>query len=461
MQSMMRFQSGLLYSSLPQVFQDAISLTKDLDIRFLWIDALCIIQDSNDDFDQECAQMSDIYSNSSCNFVAIFGQNPYASLFRTRNHDTLKIGKFQHGWKQLQIAPELWPDFDSIVPIRCLSREMLNSEIASRGWILQEILLAPRAVLFGTDQVHWMCRGLQACEIWPGGNPNTITTEMSSGLTERYSSFHMEDHAEYWSTIVNRYSTLTLSNASDKLPAIAGVAKLFMQRIGDEYFAGHWKSMLPYSLLWHIPANVYYDGGWMAKYGMLTSACGHPSAEYRAPSWSWASINGIVDFLIDSYGPNVVFLCRMLDVHVDTAGRDPTGRVVDGRITIRAPWAPADRLGDFELQSGVSPGFRKMMWDGASIADGMVELAAVAAEHFQEYRSTQEDQEETRTRIHGLILLPLQSQTGIYRRVGAFYVEVTLGPEAVLDAFSLKFSKESLGNVTADDEPCLRTFEIV
>jgi hypothetical protein len=109
------FRSGLPISSLPQAFQDAISITRDLGIRFIWIDALCIFQDLKDDFARECTSMSKIYTNSSCNIVATFGKSPHKSLFRARNYRALQTGKSVTAWKVHDPDRNVWCGLDTIV----------------------------------------------------------------------------------------------------------------------------------------------------------------------------------------------------------------------------------------------------------------------------------------------------------------------------------------------------------
>lgn len=58
------FTDGIFVTSLPQAIQDAITVTHKLDVSFLWIDALCIIQDSKLDMTQELCKMDSIYENA-------------------------------------------------------------------------------------------------------------------------------------------------------------------------------------------------------------------------------------------------------------------------------------------------------------------------------------------------------------------------------------------------------------
>lgn len=54
----------ILLSSFPQTLRDAITITKSLGFRYLWIDALCILQDSKGDWEKEAAVMGKVYFNA-------------------------------------------------------------------------------------------------------------------------------------------------------------------------------------------------------------------------------------------------------------------------------------------------------------------------------------------------------------------------------------------------------------
>ena len=101
------FRRGLPISALPVAFQDAISITMELGIRFIWIDSLCILQGTDasaiNDFNQECSKMSKIYSNSHCNLVATFGKNPHDSLFSERSFENLQIAKASVTWPSTDV----------------------------------------------------------------------------------------------------------------------------------------------------------------------------------------------------------------------------------------------------------------------------------------------------------------------------------------------------------------------
>jgi hypothetical protein len=83
--NMKQFQRCMPYNKLGKIFTDAIAVTKKLNISYIWIDALCIIQDSPEDWSREAPLMSIVYGNSSLNIAASDGDNPNAGLFYACN----------------------------------------------------------------------------------------------------------------------------------------------------------------------------------------------------------------------------------------------------------------------------------------------------------------------------------------------------------------------------------------
>lgn len=163
------FQASRPISDLPDAFQDAISVTRSLSIQYLWIDALCILQDNPAGFSHECAEMSNIYTHSACNVITGFGQDLLTSIFSDRDFGHLKPGKFTN--TSVDKSSRQQHDIDAVVDERSIISDFDSSPIKSRGWILQEFLLAPRAPYFGRNETHWICSSLEASELWPKGYP--------------------------------------------------------------------------------------------------------------------------------------------------------------------------------------------------------------------------------------------------------------------------------------------------
>lgn len=72
-------------ASLPRTFQHAVIVASHLGLEYLWIDSLCIIQDSTQDWLQELGLMEDVYTNSICNIAASHSSDGHGGLFRKRN----------------------------------------------------------------------------------------------------------------------------------------------------------------------------------------------------------------------------------------------------------------------------------------------------------------------------------------------------------------------------------------
>jgi hypothetical protein len=124
-----------------------------------------------------------------------------------------------------------------------------------------------------------------------------------------------EDVLRRWLEIVEEYSQCKITIPGDKLPALSGIARLFQEATADVYLAGLWKSRLRDSLTWSV----------------RDPAAKLVSAQYRLPSWSWASIDGAV---YASVGGNVN-LISIIDAHTTTTTIDPTGQVSEGFLVVK------------------------------------------------------------------------------------------------------------------------------
>jgi hypothetical protein len=81
---------GIAISSLPKTFQDAVLVANALSLRYLWIDSLCIIQDSEQDKATELPSMGDYYYGSAFNISADAAQDSREGLFYPRNGASLR-----------------------------------------------------------------------------------------------------------------------------------------------------------------------------------------------------------------------------------------------------------------------------------------------------------------------------------------------------------------------------------
>lgn len=142
-------------------------MVQALNVRYLWIDSLCIIQDSQNDWSHEAACMDVIYSNSYCNVAAAQSIDPSVSIIHPR--DPHAIGKFEVKVKVLQRSTDKSKqDGLASFVLHCDEmKELDDAPLFQRGWVLQERLLSPRQLIFGKHQVMWQCWEEEACEATP------------------------------------------------------------------------------------------------------------------------------------------------------------------------------------------------------------------------------------------------------------------------------------------------------
>jgi hypothetical protein len=201
--------SGIDVSECPLTFQDAVFACRELHCRYLWIDALCIIQDLN--WEEESAKMRAIYKNS---WVTILAEStPISSGGFLR-------GQEGHLDGQRASAP-------------------LN--LNGRGWTLQERLLAPRRLIYKPDMLDFACQ--------------TISNGDEASDCRIPASLSSMESSSLWASIIVNYSRRQLTVDEDRLPALSGLADEVHQLTGDTYLAGLWRSHLPQALLWRIEGD--------------------------------------------------------------------------------------------------------------------------------------------------------------------------------------------------------------
>jgi hypothetical protein len=148
--------------------------------------------------------------------------------------------------------------------------------VTSQGWIWQESALSTRVLNFAPSELIWECKSqvLSECGYEPRNAP-------SLGLARHFYDVEQQPFA-LWQQLVQSYSARELTQYTDVLPAISGLAQRVRDITGSEYYAGIWGNNIAPSLLWEVP-RVTIEGT-------------RPKvpAKYTAPSWSWASIEGCV-----------------------------------------------------------------------------------------------------------------------------------------------------------------------
>lgn len=325
------FQEGVNSSYFTTTFLDAFSITRKLGLRYLWIDAFCIIQEDVSDWIDEASLMSLVYRYCFLNIAATGSQNSAEGCFWDRNPRAVLPTELYISWigckedaikRYLVVCePDVWA--------QKLTREPLNQ----RAWVLQERILSPRVLQFGRGQLFWECRQFVACETYHQGLPSSVRghtsidikklqlgdetrddrwpakyiSQVPSGISSirrllnairatfgpvsiqqvtMHAAMKSASVFQDWDAIVELYTTSSITFDRDKLPALAGIASSVSVvepgAPGDGYLAGLWQSSLPAYFLWKTTKNELS--------GALPT---RPSPErFIAPTWSWASVKG-------------------------------------------------------------------------------------------------------------------------------------------------------------------------
>jgi hypothetical protein len=334
-----RNMHGIDWELLPPTFRDAIDFTRQLGLRFLWIDSICIIQDSREDWNQQSAVMADIYGGAHVTLCATASASDdegfYAPpLERQRSHEVEVRGPDGRIYK-----PNVELFKGSHIPGWRSVGEASETEgfpLMTRAWAFQERVLSPRLIHFTRGEVMWECFELSSCQCSNDYEPYSTEPDEGSpyiGDSKRIykalaksliPSPHYPDSAQKfgWEKVARAYSALRLTLEADKLPALSGVAKREqVLRRGDEYLAGLWRSTLQQDMQW-------------VSFGST-----RPSKR-RYPSWSWTAVDGPRRGY-DS-GRDV---SAILEASITLASSDPTGEVSGGHVLISGRTAVVEYVG--------------------------------------------------------------------------------------------------------------------
>jgi hypothetical protein len=406
------FRRGQLISNLPQTYQDMIHVARRFSIRYIWIDSLCILQDSREDWERESSLMSDVYMNSSCNIAAVASTDPYGGLFRSRRVDDIQPGLV---WSNLVTHAG---QYYQILDKGYWNSQVSDTALHKRGWVFQERLLAPRTLHFSEHQILWECFSDQKCEAYPRGLPKPLENPI---LKPRFSDTATHP-IDLWKTIVGLYSRCALTVSDDKLVALSGVAKVYQDATGEEHVAGLWKSCMIELMRWFVTMRIQrvYVG-------------------YRAPSWSWANNEGTVSFAnADPYR------AKVLDVQVDRSVINPTGQVYGGFIHLEAVVIPVlykknRQQSYYYLEiSGLIVDDVVIYEDNQEVGgeDSCSEYYCVALGFLNNW--VDEEKGVRHMSVHGLLVKLVLDTEDTYNRVGYFYTEdvkaiakfgICIGPE--------------------------------
>ncbi|KAH7073195.1 heterokaryon incompatibility protein-domain-containing protein [Paraphoma chrysanthemicola] len=283
---------------LPAIFREAIRITRTIGYKYLWIDSLCIIQDSESDWLNEASNMAAVYNNAVCCIAFLFP--PSTGFDRTRadprgkspcimrKATTYGFGLSVHPKSTLMssamwVQPEGWP-------------------WSSRAWTYQEYLLSPRTIFYGHENLMWECAEGFKDELLDDSSLHFTRPESSFGkallaslmptMTVRQPNDLVPQAPPWlksWWALVKRYKSRSLSQLGDSTIAFSAVAEAFQAITGETYLAGAWKESLPFCLLWKRCADdrqgPFNDEDERERFRVEARLLSS-----LAPSWSWFAL---------------------------------------------------------------------------------------------------------------------------------------------------------------------------
>ncbi|KAF5009909.1 hypothetical protein FDECE_3894 [Fusarium decemcellulare] len=318
-QTLESFRTLIPWDQLPKTFQDAIEICRRLGILYLWIDSLCIIQDSAEDWKEQAAQMADIYQNSFLTLAATKSRDGSGGcLSDTSSH---YVAKLVPGYQDIYVRqrPPLFPD-------HWTQLDNNNYPLLNRAWIYQETRLSPRVLHFCSEEVIWVCRTSQRSESGCNDEDFNNGSRFKPTLYGCIGEVPRDKDQYTWHRTVQEYSRLQLTFESDKTVALAGLAqRAHSIRLDDRYLAGIWENQLPLDLLWMVWPTPKLRGQKITRY----------------PSWSWASTKSQVvwDGVWSSLRSVVV-----REVRYVSDGPTHMGESSEATISLQAPLIDAGSL---------------------------------------------------------------------------------------------------------------------
>ncbi|KAF4462599.1 heterokaryon incompatibility [Fusarium albosuccineum] len=348
---------GVAIEDLPLTIRDAIHVTKKLGLRYLWVDRLCIIQDSTEDWTHQATLMCDVYSRAALTLSADGSSSALDGLYhREQKYSDLGyqiyIDSQGNDTPFLLVREPAHPHLEA----RAGSN---NQPIDQRGWTMQERLMSRRVLHFTTDELVWECNELTECEC--RRQSQALSRDLSAGRTKTMDTLY-----DSWRLLVRAYAKRSLSEEMDKLPAFRGLVARFQQIMGrimgdgkaDQYLAGLWRGDLAAQLAWKPPVEsdlVAFMKATRNRQAAEKEASAsegaddwrrildernrredwHKTKGYVAPSWSWAHLHGPISYLTTH--PRSSFDSYVDILSAETVPRlagEPTGQVVSGSITL-------------------------------------------------------------------------------------------------------------------------------
>jgi Heterokaryon incompatibility protein (HET) len=421
--------TGIPLEVLPQTIKEAVQVTKHLGIDNLWVDSLCIIQDSQEDWIQQAALMCDIYTNATLVLAVHSGSDANSGCLHTDDSRNTQIATFTTSIDgatdvKVSIRNSSWSGEAS--PTHRIKRGI--SFLNRRGWTFQEYVLGRRMLHCTSHELGWQCQKTYSCECRPLfplvpalAEFKKLVLGQSIIAGEKLSDdvrHHPQLHT-IWRDLVYEYAKRSFTVGTDNLPALSGfvtaLSRRYPQCFGrEEYMFGIWRGDLVRYLLWTS--------------GSLQGPSRRLPHE-NAPSWSWTSCGnsgiGYKESRWARVGLHIVELVKVVDVSCTPSTTNPFGPG-KGRISlhgtlqpVRLHWTAPKQLSEFS--SALSRSGKSIDYISLELDDGSGAEIEEDCQHYflalATWTLSYDIHGVSYDIWHGILIVPVPGAVDIFRRV--------------------------------------------
>ncbi|KAJ8108700.1 hypothetical protein OPT61_g7988 [Boeremia exigua] len=378
-----QLRTRIQFNHLPRTIREAVEVCRALSMRYLWVDALCIIQDGGADFLQEVANMGSIYAGSKFTIAAEDSHDCESGLFRKRS----PLHR-QDCWVECEDVRWIFQS----AHYTCLDHgfQVQSTRLSERGWVFQERALSPRTVHFTSEEIIWECRERLFCHLcvepqlihdhlgnvsdgkafaqyqalpWSSSVPGIYgKTLILSLLVSRPGGLGRTLFQTGWTTLLDHYSKTRFTNNNDRLSALAGVSQLIQSKFGYMASYGLWLNVFLDQLRWFTMSAINEERADTYK---------------RLPSWSWLSTSRSVTAATDVIHITVLQVAKILQYPCVT-GFPPLSNLLE-----QFPQPASIKLHGFVRSCQLLPTISRngsCHWNLARISEELSESAAASVQ---------------------------------------------------------------------------------
>ncbi|KAL1848923.1 hypothetical protein Daus18300_013432 [Diaporthe australafricana] len=309
--------------SLPATIRDCLHIAASLSVQHVWVDSLCIIQDSASDWETESAKMGGIYRGALLTIAASRSTSSNGGCFNRIKNSFRFIPFAEYTCVESRLCSGqtsrlYFPTGAGYASSQDFSySEVYGSPLSKRAWVYQEQVLSRRTLYFAGSQLYWEC---DHCRLSQDNSPQHGVRQYPV-LTFSAPLSTSDVVAQWYRGAVEEYTSRGLTNPDDRLVAISAVAKATFLNRRVRYVAGLWEDCILPGLCWHR------DGK------------GQKNTASRCPSWSWASQLSRVTYRALTYRYGEPYqdssdVAKVLNVQVVSSEKNPFGHVHSGHITL-------------------------------------------------------------------------------------------------------------------------------